>query len=357
MSKILLITNSENNLRTHRSVFLETCKNLGVEVDILTPERSQRLNVRGFRRTSFTITTVYDVTRMVLRNKIVLIVSFTMVANFMAIIVRKFTPGIKIISNITGLGSVYISQSYKSIIIRKVLNQAWQYSDLLIVQNITDYNYFRKKNVKETVLINGSGFHPVTLVKSRRKSDEILKLVFVGRLIREKGINDLMNAVDKFYNNYSEKIELHIYGEIDKSNPSSLTEAEFDRMLSKSYVRYHGYLEDFSFSFIDVDFCVLPSYREGASMTIIESLANGIPVITSDRPGCGDLLIGSNKNTAGYSFNLEDKSAFLNILIEASEMGAEKWNNMSKEATILFNQRFSAKEIQSSYEKVIKLFI
>ena len=354
MRRVLLITNSENNLSTHRSTFIKTCHKLGYELTILTPERSNFLRVRGYRRNFFTVVTIYDLIDLIFRNKIDLIVSFTMAGNLLAILVGIFRLETKIISNITGLGSIYISKSFFSLIISNVINLSLRYSNCIIVQNSSDLHFFRAKKFKNLVLINGSGYKPLETVVNRTKSNDNLKLAFVGRLIKEKGIRELIEAVENYFAEYSHSIELHIYGDIDESNPSSITAKDLAELIKKPFIRYHGYVKDFSFSSVEVDFTVLPSYREGASMTIIESLAHGIPVITSNRPGCGELLILSKDLKAGFTFNLDEEGSLYKILVSAAKVSDCEWYKMSNNSVGLFRKKYSSEVIEKSYADVLK---
>lgn len=199
-------------------------------------------------------------------------------------------------STMTGLGFLYISNSLFTKIIRSVVNllyrQAFKFNQKVFFQNSDDLNYFLQKGVIEeekTRLIKGSG---VNLNKFKAdpawdNKKEKLTFLMVSRISKDKGVLEFLkaaNAITKKHRN----IEFLLVGRID-SNPSSLQAKDIDIYLTKS-IRHIEFTDNIINLLSDCDVFVLPSYREGTPRSCLEAMALSKPIITTDVPGCREVV-------------------------------------------------------------------
>jgi glycosyltransferase involved in cell wall biosynthesis len=135
---------------------------------------------------------------------------------------------------------------------------------------------------------NGINLHKF---KPREKTDPNFIVGFVGRLSIDKGIIELITAWEKFAADHPHA-ELHLIGPFDERDP--LPEPTTDKIKHLSSVKHVGLVEDTSLYYSEMDVFILPSYREGFPMVILEASASGIPVITTRKTGCVDAIMENN---------------------------------------------------------------
>ncbi|EGQ8241917.1 glycosyltransferase [Vibrio parahaemolyticus] len=119
-----------------------------------------------------------------------------------------------------------------------------------------------------------------------------LSIAYAGRLLKDKGINDVFKLLDICIENNID-VMLNVYGDIYKNNPSSLTQSDIE-YLSEHFgekVKFWGYCENLKESLVQNDLLVLPSKREGFPVVVMEASALGIPTIAYNVPGSQDAII------------------------------------------------------------------
>src|SRR5690606_37906967 len=120
---------------------------------------------------------------------------------------------------------------------------------------------------------------------------DIIKFIFVGRLIEAKGIRIFIKAVETLKNKYKD-IEFIVAGGLDEGNPDAIQQAEINSLMEKGVVNYVGHVNNVIDYVKDSSVFVLPSmYREGIPRSILEALSLGRAVITTDNVGCRETVI------------------------------------------------------------------
>jgi glycosyltransferase involved in cell wall biosynthesis len=135
-------------------------------------------------------------------------------------------------------------------------------------------------------------------------------------------------------------------GWLDHGNPAGIAEDELRTWIAEGVVHYHGQLDDVRPAIASSSVYVLPSYREGTPRTVLEAMAMGRPIVTTDVPGCRETVCdGVN----GYLVPAQDASALARAverflrepgLIEAMgrqsrRIAVEKYDVHKVNATIL----------------------
>ena len=121
-------------------------------------------------------------------------------------------------------------------------------------------------------------------------TDLPINFLFIGRMLKEKGIHDFVAAakiVKKIYPN----VQFTVLGAIDSFNPGALQQSELDRLVSSNIINYPGQVDDVQKWIAANHIFVLPSYREGVPRSTQEAMAVGRAVITTDVPGCRETVI------------------------------------------------------------------
>lgn len=202
-----------------------------------------------------------------------------------------------IYSMVTGLGYAFSASSLKSrvagVVQRLLYRLALRFSAAVIFQNPDDEALFRRIGLVTahavTRIVNGSG---VDIQRFQRQPLPPGPPIFltVARLLKAKGIREYCEAARIVRGRHPE-VEFRIVGWVDEGNPDGFTQPEFDRLAKECGINFIGRLKDVRPQLEACSVFVLPSYREGTPRSVLEALATGRPVITTDTPGCRETVV------------------------------------------------------------------
>ena len=213
---------------------------------------------------------------------------------------------------IAGLGSIFRGQGFKNKIVKMIMKieywAACKCSKKVFFQNQDDKNEFIQNGLikdNKTVIINGSGvnlekFKPTPL-------PEEPAFLFIGRLIKDKGIMEYLKACKEIKVKHP-KVRCLLVGPFD-SNPSALKPEELKPYIESGVIEYFGEQSDVRPFISQCSTYVLPSYHEGTPKTVLEAMAMGRSIITSDAPGCRETVIDGQN---GYLVKVKDIQGLTN---------------------------------------------
>jgi glycosyltransferase involved in cell wall biosynthesis len=229
--------------------------------------------------------------------------------------------GIPSISTITGLGYPFLHPEGSSRAVPYLYRNALRGSSAVVFQNEDDHALFLRRKLVDpgkARLIRGSGvdtrfFKPQ---KGASASDRPFTFFFAGRLLRDKGILEYLEAGRRLAEFYP-GINCWIAGEQEPENPAALSQAQLEPYFSHPAFRYWGFQEDIRLLMANADVFVLPSYREGIPRAVLEAMAMGKPVITTEAAGCKETVVhGEN----GFLAPVGNVQALFEAMIEMMEM-------------------------------------
>ena len=168
----------------------------------------------------------------------------------------------------------------------------------LILQNPDDVDFFTKHrlvNPDRIRLIPGSGvdcerFHP----GPPRPPGGPLRVLLPARLLWDKGLAEYVAAARQLKAE-GRDIEFLLAGQVDPGNPASVPEATVRQWVEEGVLEWLGHVEDMPALFRSVDVVALPSYREGLPKGLIEAGASGCALVTTDVPGCREVVSGEKE--------------------------------------------------------------
>lgn len=226
---------------------------------------------------------------------------------------------------ITGLGYAFqnVEKSSKRNLFQKIVHslyhQALSRTHKVIFQNSDDANLFKEMNLVDPMkvnIVNGSGvdlnhyIYDLSVLETYN-SDKPIKFLMLGRIIGDKGIREYIGAAKEIKQKYGQKVVFQLGGGLD-SNPTAIQKEELDEWINSEAIEYLGELKDVRPAITNSQVFILPSYREGTSRSILEAMSIGRPIVTTNVPGCKQLVI---ENINGYLS--EPKS--IGSLVEAIE--------------------------------------
>ena len=260
---------------------------------------------------------------------------------------------------IEGLGYVFTADKVDSKILKKMLivlmKIAFARSKKIFFLNSDDQDEFIKlKIVKPEKAINLRGIGvDLSYWSYSEPNISDLSFIFVGRLLKEKGIMEFLNAAKTIKTKYP-YVKFYVLGKLD-SNPGSIKKEDIISFVEEGYVEWTG--------FVDVkpwlqrsSVFVLPSYREGVPRSTQEAMAIGRAIITTDAPGCRDTVMqGKNgffvppRNVLSLVKAMEvfiNNPDLIKIMGQESRKIAElKFNADDKNKIILENIGLSKKDL------------
>ncbi len=210
--------------------------------------------------------------------------------------------GIPVISLITGLGYTFTGLGTKAKLLQQVTEQlyrnALRTNAVVIFQNKDDQGLFIERkiitSVQKSEVVNGSGIHLDRFPYRERKINpgEPILFLIIGRLAHEKGTGLFLRSAKEVKPKHPE-VEFHLIGEPPEDGP--ITNEELNSLHNQGLIKYHGFQTNVVPLMSQCDVFALPSfYREGVPRSILEALSLGMPIITTDMPGCRETVNGKN---------------------------------------------------------------
>ncbi len=291
--------------------------------------------------------------RILIRIKPNIVLSFTI----KPVIYTSFAClllNIKYICTVTGLGSSFISRGllkYLLIFLYKV--------SLLNAQKIIFINKFDEKfflenkiiKVRQSNLINGEGVDLNLFKYSEYIPKKITTFLFIGRLIADKGLYEYYSAACTIKKNYDNVI-FQVLGPFDYDNKSSIN----SRIINSWHknVEYLGESDNVIPYIINSTCVVLPSYREGSPKSLLESAAIGRPIITTNTPGCNEIVINHYNGYLCEPKNYSDLVRCMEIIINLDN---NRIINLGRNGRKLVEDNYSDEYLIFNYAKLIEHYI
>ena len=219
---------------------------------------------------------------------------------------------------VTGLGYAFTgTASGKRALLRRLIQQLYRFAlkrtHRVFFQNPDDEALFRElKLLPETVpssVVSGSGVD-VTEYSVAPLPDKPCFLL-IARLLGDKGVREYAQAAQLVKTVYPEVV-FRLVGWID-DNPDAITQRELDQWVDSGLLEFLGRLDDVRPAISGCSVYVLPSYREGTPRTVLEAMAMGRPVITTDAPGCRETVIDRDN---GFLVPVKDVQALADAMIK-----------------------------------------
>jgi len=281
-----------------------------------------------------------------------LVINFTIKPNIYGSISADLL-GIPSISVITGLGYVFIRESWLTKLVKLLYWLAFRFNRTVVFLNSEDLKTLKNISKEKSLLIESEGidikhFDP-ELCKETKKDE--FTFLFVGRLLTDKGIYELIKAFEKLKKE-KPKVKLIIVGSPDEGNPNSVSKGELEKWVKESLIEWHGFQEDVRPFYCMADCVVLPSYyREGVPRVLLEAMAMEKPIITTDAPGCKNVCVdGVN----GFLVKPKDVESLYLAMKRMVDLGDEKLREFGKAGRRLAEEKYSVEKIVGEYINLIE---
>jgi glycosyltransferase involved in cell wall biosynthesis len=214
--------------------------------------------------------------------------------------------GIPVISNVTGIGTVFITRNWLTKVVQALSRAAFRRAHTVFFQNRDDLELFLSKNLVPTSryqLIPGSGVDTDAYkppIGNRKQG--FFRFLMMGRLLWDKGVGEYVEAIIKVREAYP-GIENILMGFVGVPNRTAVPIELIREWERKGLVKYEPAVVDVRPQIANADCVVLPSYREGTPKALLEASSMGKPVIATSVPGCRQVV---DDGVTGYLVRARD---------------------------------------------------
>lgn len=376
MKRILLISNNGAGFYRFKKELLQTLIQAGYTVDFSVPYDPlidelidmgavyHPLNIdrRGMNPIK-DFGLILQFHRMVHSLKPSVIVLHTIKPNLYGSLIAKLNR-IPYINNITGLGSAFQKESSMAKILRAMYRSVLSSSSGIFFENKGNLNYFKKYHIgkfERYVLVKGAGVNtkfysrkddlPLQKTAEDEERNEI-RFLFIGRIMREKGIREFLNAAEYLRKKYEDgiqgvRLKFCVLGDYDEE----ILKARIDTLNHDGVIRYLGISEDTRNQMREADCIVLPSYHEGMSNVLLEGAAFELPLITSDIHGCKEAV---EPGITGFLCRPESPESLVQAIESFLELTPDQRKKMGQSGRNKMIREFERSTVIQKYIRCIE---
>lgn len=242
--------------------------------------------------------------------------------------------------NITGLGTAFQGTGMLRKMVTVMYKVALKKAKIVFFENVENRDVIVDAGIipkEKTHVLAGAGVDLEHFYYSDYPMDtEETRFLFIGRVMQEKGIDELFYAMRKLNEN-GYKVSLDVLGGFEENYSDKMKIYEAD-----GWLHYHGYQSDVR-PYIKKCHCfVLPSWHEGMANTNLECAAMGRPVITSNIHGC---LEAVEDGISGYLVERKSADDLYEKLYEFMKLSFEKRKNMGKMGREYMESNFNKEKV------------
>ncbi|AYW46465.1 glycosyltransferase family 4 protein [Tetragenococcus koreensis] len=278
------------------------------------------------------------------------VLTYTIKPNVYGAMAAKIAK-IPCIANITGLGTALEKKGVMQKITLTLYKIAFSKISKVFFQNTENLEFFREHGIatKRHRLLPGSGVNLNHFQLMDYPPDDVVKFVFVSRIMKEKGIDQYLGMAEYIKQKYP-NVEFHILGFCEDSYEKVLK-----KMQQRNIIKYHGMQSDVR-NFHKFSHCTIhPTYYpEGMSNVLLESAACGRPIITTNRSGCREII---DDEVNGYIVEQEDTNDLIEKVEKFLSLNFEEKKAMGLAGRKKVEREFDRKIIVDAYQEEINVIL
>ncbi len=315
MGKILLLANNDVGLYRFRKEFIQELIKHKNEVYISLPNGEMvsllinmgckyieaKIDRRGINPIKDLKLFFYYI-KVIKRNKPDMVITYTIKPNIYGGLASRFCK-VSYAMNITGLGSAFQKQNVFKNLIIKLYKSSCKKVIKVFFENEGNQQVFINNKIickDKTCILNGAGVNLDEYKLSEYPREKQINFLFIGRIMKEKGVNELFEAAKRIKREY-DNVTFDILGPMEEKYEGIVKE-----LSDKKIIKYHGFQRDVKPFIIEAHCFILPSYHEGMANTLLECGAMGRPLITSNVPGCKEAVIDKRSGFLIKAMDEED---------------------------------------------------
>ena len=329
--KILILANNDVGLYKFRKMLLERFLSDGHRVVIALPggDYISQLVALGctFVETPFErrgMNPAKDISLYRLYRSIIrdvnpdLVVTYTVKPNVYGGMACR-TLRIPYAANITGLGTAIEQGGALRVLVLNMYREALKRAKVVFFENagnrdrLVEFGVIKKE---KTYVLHGAGIDVEAFPFERYPADGPVRFLYVGRVMREKGMDELFLAMEQLKEQYGDFVQLDMIGYLEEAY-----EGRLQALQDAGTIRFLGFQDDVPEYYRQAHCVVLPSYHEGMSNVLLEAGAIGRPLITSNIHGCLEAVV---EGKSGYLCSVRDANSLYDAMARFVELPYEE---------------------------------
>jgi glycosyltransferase involved in cell wall biosynthesis len=295
--------------------------------------------------------TLSELARLLRREQPDLAVFYTAKPNIFGAFAARLA-GISAIATVEGLGYAATASPFFRKIIFGLYRLAFRFVEKVVFLNHDDRAEFLSRRVVpvgKTLVIKGTGVDMAHFYLKKNAATEPVFL-FIGRLLSDKGIREFVQAARQVKEAVS-RIRFQILGSLDAGNPASIEQKELLHWIENQSVEYLGQTDDVRPHIARASVVVLPSYREGMPRALLEGMAMGKPIITTNSVGCRETV---DEGRNGFIVPSENAEALADAMLRFLQLPAYQQLDMGHYSRQKAATEFSNSVVLPQYLQLIR---
>ncbi len=361
--KILILTNKDVGLYKFRKELLEAFRDSGYEVIASLPpgEFVQNIEALGCKvvetelnrrgTNPFEDIRLYKTYRKLIREiRPDVVLTYTIKPNVYGGIACQLEK-VPYIANITGLGTALENPGILQFITKHLYRTGIRKAEVTYFQNQDNLDFMVRNRIVSGRydLIPGSGVNLSQYEYHEYPDDKTVHFVFAGRMMAEKGFEEYLNCAEYIHGKYPNTL-FHICG-IKEENYY----VRVEDLTKKGVCVYHGLVDDMKAIYDECHCTILPTYYpEGMSNVLQESLACGRPIITTDRPGCREIV---EDGVNGFVVKARDSADVIAKVEKFLSLSNKERAQLGLNGRRKVEERFDRKIVVDKYMAEIKKYV
>jgi len=358
--RLVVAANSFWNLQNFRGGLIRELARQGFDLtlvaaphdsagDVGMPGRQRSLPMRSHGLDPFADTRlVLRIAALLRQERAAALLSWTAKPNIYGALAARFV-GIPALPNVSGLGTAFIRGGVLQAVLSSLYRAAFARCPAVFFQNSEDSELFIAKRLvrrEQVRLLPGSGVDLVRFeFKPMPTEDRGLRLLFVGRLLGDKGLRELAAAA-RILKRENAPLTVQLLGFTGAENRSAISASELETWVAEGIVSYLGDTHDVRPFLAQAHAVVLPSYREGLPRSLLEAAAVGRPLLASDVPGCREVV---EAQVNGLLFPAGSPAGLADAIRHWLDLSTQERSAMGQAARRTAEQRFSEQQVVAAY--------
>ena len=367
---VAIVSNTSWFIYNFHLALLQTLQHHGYNIIVIAPkdEYSGKFEAYGMRYHEIImnnkgtnpvedIRLVYDFYRLYKKTAPDVILQYTIKPNIYGSIAAGMLK-IPVVSSITGLGTVFLNDSFSSRVAKMLYRIALKFAQKVFFLNTADRQLFIDSKlvaVGKAELMPGSGIDTELFKPQAKKTEKKpFRFLLIARLIKDKGIVEYVEAAQKVKKVNGLLAEFALLGAYYPGNPTAITEEEIGRWEEEGSIVYLGTNDDVPSVIAQSDCVVLPSYREGLSQVLLEAASMAKPIIATDVPGCREVV---EDGINGYLCEAKNADALSKVMMKILQQDRDACDEMGKRGRAKVEAEFDEKVVNEKYVQTIKILL
>lgn len=269
--------------------------------------------------------------------------------------------GSKRINAVAGLGFVFTNNALKAKLLRVPVKLLLRLalsgrSARLILQNRDDVRLFTESGIVSPALIRlipGSGVDCSKFCPAphRASSSGSIRVLLASRLLWDKGVAEYVGAA-RLLGGRTDGVEFLLAGMPDEGNPASIPKEDVTHWHSAGLVQWLGHADDMASLLKTVDIVVLPSYREGLPKSLIEAAACARALVTTDVPGCREVVTHGKDGLLVNVRSVEDLVGAIETLANNASLRLRLGESARRKAISTFSEDIVISDTLKTYDEL-----